>query len=55
MYKTTRCTGRAQKALNKIYGVNLDNGGQAVVTLSKDVSDEVLYNTIKEAGYEVVI
>lgn len=55
----SHCTGRVQEALNKIDGVsaqvNLDNGGQAVVTLSKDVSDEVLYNAIKEAGYEVVL
>ena len=53
------CTGRVQEALNKLDGVsaevNLENGGQAVVTLTKDVSDEVLYNTIKEAGYEVVM
>lgn len=53
------CTGRVQEALNKLDGVsaevNLENGGQAVVTLTKDVSDDILYNTIKEAGYEVVM
>ncbi len=54
----SHCTGRVQEALNKLDGVSaevsLDNGGQAVVTLSKDVSDDVLYNAIKDAGYEVV-
>ena len=46
------------EALNAIDGVsadvNLDNGGQAVITLSKDVSEAVLKNTITAAGYEVV-
>lgn len=52
------CTGRVSDALNAIDGVKaevtLDNGGQAVVTLGKDVSDETLTNTITDAGYEVV-
>lgn len=52
------CTGRVSEALNAIDGVsadvNLDNGGQAVITLSKDVSEAVLKNTITAAGYEVV-
>lgn len=51
------CTGRVSDALNAIDGVqaqvSLDNGGQAVVTLSKDVTDDVLKNTVMEAGYEV--
>ncbi len=55
----THCTGRVQEALNKLDGVsaevNLENGGQAVVTLTKNISDDVLYNIIKEAGYEVVM
>ncbi len=54
----SHCTGRVQEALNKLDGVSaevsLNNGGQAVVTLSKDVSDDVLYNAIKDVGYEVV-
>jgi len=52
------CTGRVSVALNAIDGVsadvNLDNGGQAVITLSKDVSEVVLKNTITAAGYEVI-
>jgi len=52
------CTGRVSEALNAIDGVsadvNLDNGGQAVITLSKDVSEVVLKNTITAAGYEVI-
>lgn len=53
----SHCTGRVSDALNAIDGVtaevSLDNGGQAVVTLSKDVSDEILKKTVTDAGYEV--
>lgn len=53
----THCTGRVSELLNAIDGVSaevsLDNGGQAVVTLTADVSDEVLTKTITDAGYEV--
>ena len=42
----SHCTGRVGEVLNAIDGVSvevsLDNGGQAVVTLAKDVSDDVL-------------
>lgn len=52
------CTGRVSDALNAIDGVKaevtLDNGGQAVVTLTADVSDEILTKTVTDAGYEVV-
>ena len=52
------CTGRVETALNAIDGVsaivNLDDGGKAVVTLSKDVSEDVLVKTVTDAGYEVV-
>lgn len=51
------CTGRVSDALNALDGVKaevtLDNGGQAVVTLGNDVSDETLTKTITDAGYEV--
>ena len=54
----THCTGRVSQALNAIDGVNaevsLDNGGQAVITLTKDVSDDVLTNAVTDAGYKVV-
>ncbi len=53
----SHCTGRVQDALNGIDGVSaevsLDNGGTAVVTLSKDVSDDTLFKAITDAGYEV--
>lgn len=53
----SHCTGRVSDALNALDGVTaevtLDNGGQAVVTLSKDVSDETLTKTVTDAGYEV--
>lgn len=53
----SHCTGRVSDVLNAIDGVSaevsLDNGGQAIVTLSKEVSDDVLKNTIVSAGYEV--
>ncbi|MCH5209571.1 MAG: heavy metal translocating P-type ATPase [Oscillospiraceae bacterium] len=54
----SHCTGRVSDALNAIDGVTaevtLDNGGQAVVTLNKDVSNETLTKTVTDAGYEVV-
>lgn len=54
----THCTGRVSEALNAIDGVSadvsLDGGGQAVITLSKDISEDVLKNTITSAGYEVI-
>ncbi len=53
----SHCTGRVSDALNAIDGVTaevtLDNGGEARVTLAKDVSDETLKNTVADAGYEV--
>ena len=52
------CTGRVSDALNAIDGVsadvNLDNGGQAIITLSKEVSEDVLVTTVTNAGYEVI-
>lgn len=54
----SHCTGRVSEALNAISGVNaevtLDNGGQAVVTLSTEVSDDTLVKTVTDAGYEVI-
>lgn len=50
------CVAHVEKQLNSIDGVeaevSLENG--AVVTLSKDVSDDVLTEAVKEAGYEVI-
>ena len=54
----SHCTGRVGEVLNAIDGVSaevsLDNGGQAVVILAKDVSDDVLKKAVVDAGYEVV-
>ena len=54
----SHCIGRVGEVLNAIDGVSaevsLDNGGQAVVTLAKDVSDDVLKKAVVDAGYEVV-
>ncbi len=51
------CTGRVSDALNAIDGVTadvtLDNGGEARVTLMKEVADDVLKNAVTDAGYEV--
>ena len=53
-----KCEARAVKALEAIDGVekavasHTDNN--AVVTLAKDVDNEVLKNAVVEAGYEVV-
>lgn len=54
----SHCTGRVSDALNALDGVSadvtLDNGGQAVCTLSADISDETLKKTVTDAGYEVI-
>ena len=51
------CVAHVEKALNAIDGVSaqvsLENKN-AVCTLAKDVSDDVLKNAVTEAGYEVV-
>ena len=51
------CTGRVQKALEALEGVDavtmsLENK-TATVELSAEVSDEALTAAVKEAGYEV--
>lgn len=46
-----------EKALNDLDGVTAEvslEGKSATVTLSKDVSDETLVQTVTDAGYEVV-
>ncbi len=52
------CSGRVQKALEAIDGVQSANvsheTGTAVVTLTQDVSDDVLKKAVVDAGYEVV-
>jgi len=54
----SHCTGRVQDSLNAIGGVSaevsLDNGGEAVVTMTSEVSDEVLKKAVTDAGYEVI-
>lgn len=51
------CTGRVEKALNDMDGVtavvSLDEKN-AVVTTSKDISEEALVQAITDAGYQVV-
>ena len=51
------CQAHVEKALNAIDGVeakvNLE-AKTATLTLSKDVSDDVLRGAVTEAGYEVV-
>lgn len=52
------CEAHVKKALEAIAGVSgaevSHEKGTAVVTLSQDVSNDVLTNAVKEAGYEVV-
>lgn len=53
----SHCIGHVSDALNAINGVSanvsLDNGGQAVVTLAENISDDTLTKAIVDAGYEV--
>ncbi len=52
------CTGRVEKALSAIDGVNSVEmsleGKSATLTLGKDVENQVLTDAVTEAGYEVV-
>ena len=54
----THCTGRVEKALAAIDGVSAVEmsleGKSAVLTLSKDVDNQVLTDAVTQAGYEVV-
>ena len=53
----THCSGRVEKALNAIDGVEAKvdlDAGTAAVTLSHDVSDDVLKKAVEDAGSEVV-
>ena len=53
------CQARVKDALDAVEGVektvvDLDNG-TATVTLSNDISDDVLAKAITDAGYEVIL
>ena len=54
----THCTGRVEKVLSALDGVSAVEmsleGKSATLTLSKDVDNKVLTDTVTEAGYEVV-
>ena len=54
----SHCTGRVEKALAAVDGVSAVEmsleGKSATLTLSKDVDNKVLTDTVTEAGYEVV-
>ena len=54
----SHCTGRVNEALNAIDGVSaevtLKDGGEAVLNLSKEVSDETLKKAVEDAGYKVL-
>ena len=54
----THCTGRVEKALSAIDGVDKVEmsleGKSATLTLSKEVDNQTLTDAVTEAGYEVV-
>ncbi len=54
----SHCTGRVEAALNAIDGVSakvsLDNGGEAVVEMSENITREDIVKVITDAGYEVL-
>ena len=54
----THCTGRVEKALSAIDGVDKVEmsleGKSAALTLSREVSDQELTDAVTQAGYEVV-
>ena len=53
----SHCSGRVEKALNGLDGVkvvvDLDTK-TATITLSKDISDDLLKKTVTDAGYTVI-
>lgn len=54
----TESTGAVQDALNNVDGVeaqvSMEHGGQAVVKLKKNISNDTLKSTVKGAGYSVM-
>ena len=55
--KCVHCTGRVEKALNAVDGIQADvslENQSAEVTLSKDISDDELVKIVTDAGYKVV-
>ena len=51
------CSGRVEAALNALEGVTatVDLAGKtATVTLTADVSDQLLRTAVEDAGYQVV-
>lgn len=54
----THCTGRVEAALNAIDGVSakvtLNNGGEAVVEMSSDITRDDIVKVITDTGYEVL-
>lgn len=51
------CQARVEKVLNTIDGVEAKvelKKNRAIVNLKKDVPEQLLRNTVTEAGYEVV-
>ena len=53
----THCSGRVESVLNALPGVSASvdlSAKTATVTLSADVSDDVLRKTVQDAGYEVI-
>ena len=51
------CQARVEKVLNAIDGVDAKvelKKNRAIVTLTKDVKDQLLKDTVVDAGYEVV-
>lgn len=52
-----KCKAHVEKALNAIEGVSAEvdlDSKSAAVTLTADISDEVLTNAVTEAGYDVI-
>jgi len=54
----THCTGRVEKALAALEGVEAVEmsleGKSATLTLKQEIADQVLTDTVTQAGYEVV-
>lgn len=52
------CTGRVERALNELEGVNVESISvdekNAVIALENEIDENVIRDTVDEAGYEVL-
>jgi copper ion binding protein len=52
------CTGRVERALNEIDGVNVESMSvdekNAVITLEREIDEKLIRDAVDDAGYDVI-